>query len=114
MCDDVLLSVIHDYELREPTDRPIISVDYKGKWFEQNKFIKEGWEYYHESKQGSIVTDQEKVSKLTRALERVQIDCKKNTPQEKDGQVKTNIPDFRELTDWIQQRDQASDMGNSN
>lgn len=46
ICEYVRLAVIHDYELRysgTPTDSYIISDEYKGKWFERDKFCEGIW-----------------------------------------------------------------------
>lgn len=82
MCDYVRLAVIHDYELRysgTPTDIPIFSADYKGKWFQRNQFCEDVWAYYHYDNQSPDLlhypaTPQEKLSQLKRALEHVQAD----------------------------------------
>jgi hypothetical protein len=79
MCEYMLLAVIHDRELRQPTDRPLFSNKYNDKWFERDKFREAVWTYYHYSyNKPSLLcypaTDQEKLSQLNRALERVKAD----------------------------------------
>ncbi|MCX5632748.1 MAG: hypothetical protein NTW93_03615 [Phycisphaerae bacterium] len=77
MCEYVRLAVIHDYELREPTDKPIFSNKYIGKWFKRDEFRNDVGKYYHYANQPSYVTAEEKLSQLNRALDRVKADKKK-------------------------------------
>ncbi|MBA7666691.1 hypothetical protein ES703_74772 [subsurface metagenome] len=82
MCHYVLLAVIHDYELRDsgtPTDSSICSDDYKGKWFERDRFYEEIGKYYHYPDQKATLkycsaTAREKLSQLNRAFEHVEKD----------------------------------------
>ncbi len=88
MCDYVLLSVIHDYGLRRSTDRPIFSADYKGQWFEQNRFINEGGQYYYYS-------EQEKFLQLILALEHVK-QSQGNSRQDKPTDLITSTVTIKE------------------
>jgi hypothetical protein len=79
MCDYVLLAIIHDYELRQPIDRPLFSDKYSGKWFERDKFRDEVSKFYNYPYQRSelfhhYIAPEEKISQLSRALEYVQAD----------------------------------------
>jgi hypothetical protein len=79
MCYYVLLAIIHDVELKQPTDRPLFSDKYEGKWFQRNKFCEDVWAYYHYPNQDPSLlyhsaTPQEKLLQLNRAFERVQAD----------------------------------------
>ncbi len=102
MCDYVRMAVIHDYELRSPTDNYIFSADYKGKWFEWDSFREAAWGYYHPCPNQGITyrlaTAQEKVSQLNRALDHVEKDlAKKSTETEQDA-----TPDKRQgIIVWI-------------
>lgn len=90
MCNYVRIAIIHDYELRysgTPTDSYIFSDDYKGKWFERDKFYEDVWTYYYYDNQGPSLlhhsaTAQEKLSQLNRALKHVQADLARLTPAE--------------------------------
>ncbi|MGA2091847.1 MAG: hypothetical protein ABSH16_00370 [Sedimentisphaerales bacterium] len=89
MCEYVRLAIIHDYELRysgTPTDSYIFSAEYKGRWFQRDKFCKDVWEYYHYDNQPADLlhysaVPQEKLSQLNRAFARVQTDIA-NTPNQ--------------------------------
>lgn len=92
MCDTILLTVIHDYELRQPTEQAIFSDKCDGKWFQRNKFGGEVWGYYHYPNQGHIVTDQEKLSLLNRAFERVQAELQPTEVSSSKADLPNSIP----------------------
>lgn len=84
MCDYVGLAIIHDYELRyfgTPTDIYIISDEYKGKWFERDRFCQDFWAHYRKHN--------EKLSRLERAFNRVQAELASGKKTGKAGDTKT-------------------------
>lgn len=91
MCDYVRIALIHDYKSRKPADRYIFSVNYKGKWFEWNRFREVVWGYYYPYPIQGITyhsaTPQDKLSQLNRALNHVKADIKKlvTTPDSGDN-----------------------------
>jgi hypothetical protein len=92
MCEYVRLAIIHDYELRQPTDTPFFSTGYKGKWFRRDEFRDAVLTYYLYPNQAPdlryhIATAQEKLSQLDRAFNRVKADLK---PAETGGKVEGN------------------------
>ena len=78
MCEYVLLGVIHDYELRQPTDQRICPRKYAGKWFEREKFCQEVGAYYLYPTDANLrfhrATYHEKLWQLKRAVKHVQAD----------------------------------------
>lgn len=114
MCDYVLLAVIHDYMLRQSTDRPIFCEKYDGKWFKRDQFRQEVGQHYLPNEATLYCkgrTTQERaeycqnlLSGLKRAFNHVQADIKKarggekpaETRQEKDGQP-TTLRSFIEI-----------------
>lgn len=76
MCEYMRLAIIHDYELRGPTDKPIFSDKYEGALFRREEFRNDVGRYYHYADQPSL-TAQDKLSQLNRALERVKSNKKK-------------------------------------
>ncbi|MFA5291690.1 MAG: hypothetical protein WC496_01500 [Phycisphaerae bacterium] len=77
MCEYVRLAVIHDFELRQPTDKPIFTDGYTGKWFRRDEFRNKVGVFYHYPNGDSLATAEEKLSQLNRALERIKTDKKK-------------------------------------
>lgn len=102
MCDYVLLAVIHDYMLRQSTDRPIFCEKYDGKWFKRDQFRQEVGQHYLPNEATLYCkgrTTQERaeycqnlLSGLKRAFNQVKADIEASVPskegarQEKDGQ----------------------------
>lgn len=77
MCEYVRLAVVHDFELRQPTDKPIFADRYTGKWFRRDEFRNKVGAFYHYPNGDSLATAEEKLSQLNRALERIKADKKK-------------------------------------
>ncbi len=73
MCEYIRLAVIHDYELKQPTDKPIFSDKYAGKWFRRDEFRNDVGAFYHYFNYNS----EERLSQLNRALGRIKMDKRK-------------------------------------
>jgi hypothetical protein len=87
MCEYVLLAAIHDGELQQPTDRPLFSDKYDGKWFLRDDFRERLWSYYfYDANTYPSITkifgpevpesESERLLRLNRALEHVLADPK--------------------------------------
>jgi hypothetical protein len=99
MCEYVRLAIIHDYDLRysgTPTDTPILSADYKGKWFRRNEFFEKVWFNYYQ-------VEQNKLSQLERALNRVQTDLArtKESQPAKGATSSEKKPFYKLKTFWV-------------
>jgi hypothetical protein len=114
MCEYVRLAITHDYELRysgTPTDIPIISVDYKGKWFQRDKFCEDVWKYYHYNQGPDLLhypaTDHEKLTQLDRAFARVQTDIAGE--RQKKGLSNQNVTIIRDILAAIEEWKRVAD-----
>jgi len=124
MCYYVLLAIIHDVELKQPTDRPLFFDKYEGKWFQRNKFCEDVWAYYHYPNQDPSLlyhsaTPQEKLLQLNRAFERVQADLtsggragdttqvtpeiheNKSVKKKQEGILEPKPPEFLQKILWL-------------
>ena len=88
MCEYVLLGLIHDYELQQPTNSRVFSGKYAGKWFDRDNFrLETGGYYLYPNKEATLLchsaTAQEKLSHLNRTLDHVQADLASKPPEQK-------------------------------
>ncbi len=93
MCEYVRLAIIHDFVLRyswTPTDTPLFSDKYNGKWFQRNEFCDDvGAYYYYDNQNADLLhhtaTVHEKLSHLGHAFDKVQADIANLKPEEARG-----------------------------
>jgi hypothetical protein len=101
MCMYVLLAIIHDYELRKPTDTPVFSEKYEGEYFDRDGFRENIWKYYHCASDSQFYSikeeiNTEKLSQLTCALENVRADldiAERPEQSQKNGEKPTASSD---------------------
>jgi hypothetical protein len=98
MCEYVRMAIIHDYKLRysgTPTDTPIFSADYKGKWFQRDEFCKDVWKYYlyyqNPDRLHNTATNNEKLTQLELSFERIRTDLAQTPSETEKGNVNVNI-----------------------